>query len=373
MKKAMILFLALMITLTVVTSAQASMYNPDGYRMYVKTGNGLKLNLRESPEADARIIGKIPYGEAVIIYPQFLSDKWSHVQYGMLNGYVMKSFLVGHPPKPYVSPTAKPTSKPTATPQPKPEDILKQELDAARALGIVPVGMIDAGNVTWGELDEMITNAVRLKNRNASAQRMHVYLTRSEYQAANCGAAFDVVLRGVAAAEMYGALMDMGESNPAFNHSNDPFIADAADIALCQEYAGRAAAYDAADWRTLPLVFMVTTVIDNMDTISGKHILSLDHEQDFLPNNPLTRTDAILAIYRLYRSFNTHLGTVTVVHQRQANLRAAPSMQAEIIGKANPGSIYSVTKIEADGWYQIMLPNGKTAYIAAGMVSFEMQ
>lgn len=373
MKKPMSLVLILAIVLTIGTSALASMYNPDGYVMYVKTGNGLKLNLRESPDADARIIGKIPYGEAVSVYPQFLSDKWSHVQYSMLNGYVMKSFLVSKLPKPYVAPTAKPTPKPTVAPQIKPEDLLQQELNAARTLGLVPVGMIDAGNVTWGELDELLASAIRIKNKNMSAQRVHVYLSRSEYQNANCGAAFDVVLRGVAAAEMYGALMDMGESNPAFNHSNDPFIADVTDIALCQEYAGRASGYDAADWRTIPLITMVTTIIDNADTLSGLHVLSLDHEHDFLPNNPLTRTDAILAVYRLYRSFNTQLGTVTVVHQRQANLRAAPSMQAEIIGKADPGSVYGVIKIEAHGWYQIVLSNGKTAYIAAGMVSFEMQ
>lgn len=377
MKQVVSLILILAIMLTIGTPALASMYNPDGYVMYVKTGNGLKLNLRESPDANAKIIGKIPYGEAVSVYPKFLSDKWSHVQYGMLNGYVMKSFLVRNPPKPYVSPTPKPTTKPTpkptATPQPKPEELLQKELNAARALGLVPVGMIDAGNVTWGELNELLSNAIRLKNRNMSAQRMHVYLSRSEYEQANCGAAFDVVLRGVAAAEMYGALMDMGEQNPAFNHSNDPFIADVTDIALCQEYAGRASGYDAADWRTIPLINMVTTIIDNADTMSGMHVMSLDNEYDFLPNNPLTRTDAILAVYRLYRSFNTQLGTVTVVHQRQANLRAAPSMRAEIIGKADPGAVYGVIRIEADGWYQIVLPSGKTAYIAAGMVSFVMQ
>lgn len=373
MKKIMSLFLALVIMLGIGTAALASIYNPDGYVMYVKTGNGLKLNLRENPEDEAKIIGKIPYGEAVSIYPQFLSDTWSHVQYGMLNGYVKKSFLVNNPPKPYVVPTPKPTPKPIVTPQPKPEDLLHKELNAARTLGLVPVGMIDVGNVTWGELDELLTNAIRLKNRNTSAQRMHVYLSRSEYQQANCGAAFDVVLRGVAAAEMYGALMDMGEQNPAFNHSNDPFIADVTEIALCQEYAGRASGYDAADWRTIPLITMVTTIIDNADMMSGMHVLSLDKEYDFLPNNPLTRADAILAVYRLYRSFNTQLGTVTVVHQRQANLRAAPSMQAEIIGKADPGAVYGVIRIEADGWYQIVLPSGKTAYIAAGMVSFEMQ
>jgi uncharacterized protein YgiM (DUF1202 family) len=47
-------------------------------------------------------------------------------------------------------------------------------------------------------------------------------------------------------------------------------------------------------------------------------------------------------------------------------------MKAAIVGKADPGNVYEVVGIPADGWYQIMLPNGTTAYIAAGMVSFTM-
>jgi uncharacterized protein YgiM (DUF1202 family) len=47
-------------------------------------------------------------------------------------------------------------------------------------------------------------------------------------------------------------------------------------------------------------------------------------------------------------------------------------MKAAIVGKADPGNVYEVVGIPADGWYQIMLPNGTTACIAAGMVSFTM-
>jgi len=66
------------------------------------------------------------------------------------------------------------------------------------------------------------------------------------------------------------------------------------------------------------------------------------------------------------------MGTVLATHSRQANLRANPSMKAAIIGKADPGNVYVVVAIPSNGWYQIMLPNGTTAFIAAGMVSFTM-
>ena len=45
-------------------------------------------------------------------------------------------------------------------------------------------------------------------------------------------------------------------------------------------------------------------------------------------------------------------------------------MNAEIIGKADPGNVYEVVGIPSNGWYQIIAPNSRTAYIAAGMVSF---
>lgn len=100
--------------------------------------------------------------------------------------------------------------------------------------------------------------------------------------------------------------------------------------------------------------------------------MDIDAEHLFFPTHPLTRAEAILGVYRLYRSFHTGIGTVLVTHIRQANLRAEPSMKAAIIGKADPGNVYEVVGIPANGWYQIMLPNGSTAYIAAGMVSFTM-
>ena len=47
-------------------------------------------------------------------------------------------------------------------------------------------------------------------------------------------------------------------------------------------------------------------------------------------------------------------------------------MKAAIVGKADPGNVYEMVGIPASGWFQIMLPNGTTVYIAAGMVSFRM-
>jgi hypothetical protein len=228
------------------------------------------------------------------------------------------------------------------------------------------------GNCTWQELDGLITNAIRLKNKNPAAIRNHVYLTLADYQAANAGAQFNIVMRGVAAAEMYGALIDMGEMNPMASHANDPYIADAGNIDLCQQYAGVDLDPGSADWRALPMLDMVTVILDHVSGVSGKPVMTIDADHDFLATHALTRADAILAVSRLYHSLHTGIGMVTVTHYRQANLRAQPSMKAAIVGKVDPGAVYEVIDIPKEGWFHIQLPNGTTAYIAAGMVSFMM-
>jgi uncharacterized protein YgiM (DUF1202 family) len=375
MKRVICLLTALFL-MAAMLPATASIYDPDAIIMYVKTPDGNKLNMREEPDPNAKILTKIPYGAEVTVYSDILGMIWYHVQYGMFNGYVKTEFLTDRQPKPFITPTPKPTAKPTPTPTPtatpSPAELIAREIEAARSLGLVPQGMLSEGNVTWQELDGLLTNAVRLKSKNPGAIRSHVYLTLEEYQAANAGAQFNIVLRGLAAAEMYGALIDMGEENPRLNHSHDPYIADAADITMAQEYAGVVTTADSSDWRQLPLLDMVITVLDHADTTSGKPVLSIDAEHLFFPTHPLTRTDAILGVYRLYRSFHTGIGTVVVTPTRQANLRAEPSMKAAIVGKADPGNVYEVVGIPTNGWYQIMLPNGTTVYIAAGMVSFTM-
>ena len=369
MKKAISLLVAL-ILLASLLSVNASI-NVPSTAMYVKTANGKTLNLRESPDANAKVIAKIPYAAEVRVYSDFVGMVWYHVQYGMYNGYVKTEFLSDKKPKPFVTPTPKPTVKPAPTKTPSPEEQTAAEIAAAKALGLVPQGMASEGNVTWQELDQLLTNAIHLKNKDSKAVRSHVYLTLGEYQAANAGFDFNIVLRGVAAAELYGALIDMGENDPAFNHSHDPFVADSAAIALCQEHAGISSSA-AGDWRSLPMLDMVLTILDNVDTVSGKPVMALDADHEFLPNNPLTRTEIIQAVYRLYNSFYHFLGKVTVTHTRQANLRAQPSMDAAIVGKVNPGEVYDVVSIPKTSWYEIQLHNGKTAYIVAGMVAFEM-
>lgn len=388
MKKFVSLFTVLCL-LTALLPVAASMYDPDARTMYVKTPDGKSVNLREQPDSNATILDRIPYGAGVTVYSDFISKVWSHVQYGMLNGFVKTQYLTDAPPKPYPTPkptpkptskptakptkkpTAKPTAKPTPTLPPSPEDLIAREISMARSLGLVPPDMSSEGNCTWQELDALLTNAIRLKSKNPAMIRNHVYLTLEEYQAADVGAPFNIVLRGVAAAEMYGALIDMGDSDPAINHSNDPYIADTADIDLCQEYTGLVIT-DSADWRALSMLEMIIIVIDHADNNSGKAVLTLDADHQFLPTQALARMEAILGVYRLYHSYRANLGIVTVTHHRQANLRAKPSMKATIVGKVNPGAVYEVISIPKDGWFQIQLPNGDTAYIAAGMVSFAM-
>ncbi len=164
--------------------------------------------------------------------------------------------------------------------------------------------------------------------------------------------------------------MDMGEMDPALNHSNDPYIVDAADIDLAQQFAGRVTVPGSADWRDKSLLEMVITILDHTDGSTGKAVMEMDAEHEFMPTHPLTRADAIISVYRLYNSFYSYMGTVTVTHSRQANLRTEPSMKAAIIGKVNPQEVYPVVDIPNNGWYHIQLPDGKTCYIAAGMVSF---
>ncbi|NLG57871.1 MAG: SH3 domain-containing protein, partial [Clostridiales bacterium] len=210
MKKVLSLLFVL-ILLASLLPVTASINVPSS-TMYVKTANGKTLNLREQPDENAKVIAKIPYAAEVQVYSDFLGMVWYHVQYGMYNGYVKTEFLSETKPRPHVTPTPRPTVKPTPTRTPSPEEEAANEIAAAKALGLVPQGLTAEGNVTWQELDQLLTNAIRLKNKNSAAGRSHVYLSLAEYQAASAGFDFNIVLRGVAAAEMYGALIDMGES-----------------------------------------------------------------------------------------------------------------------------------------------------------------
>lgn len=64
------------------------------------------------------------------------------------------------------------------------------------------------------------------------------------------------------------------------------------------------------------------------------------------------------------------LGTVTVMSERGANVRAQSNTDAEIVEGVRPGQTFSVVSIAPNGWYEIALGDGRTGFIAPGMVSF---
>ena len=356
--------------------------------MYIKSGNGKSVNMREGPSTDTRAITSLPYGSGVIVFGDFESDQWLHVQYGMYNGYMMSKFLKDKEPAPFVPPTPKPTPIPTVRPTgmptyiptaaptatPSPEQRRANEIKEAQMLGIVPPGMKTNGAATWDDLNNLLTNVIRLKTRNPAAQRTHVYLTKEEYEASNAGAQYNMVLRGVAAAEMYGTLLDIGDDKHVNNLTNDPFIADYTDIRLAQQYAGRTAPYNPNDWRTKDLGELVLSVLDHTDARTGESVFSLDVEYKFYPTHPLTHEDAILAALRIYNSCSSYVGTVVVSHNRPVNLRKGPSTKHAIVGRADPGTSFSVVAIEKGGeWYKVLLPDGNTVYISGSMVAFYPQ
>ena len=225
MKRILSLVTALFL-LAALLPATASIYDPDAVIMYVVTPDGNKLNMREQPDPNAKVLTKNPYGAEVTVYSDFLGMVWYHIQYGMFNGYVKTEFLTDRHPKPFITPTpkptAKPTQKPTPTPTPSPAELIAREIQAARSLGLVPQGMLSEGNVSWQELDGLLTNAVRLKSKNSAAIRSHVYLTLEEYQAPV--SAPNIVRAVWRRRRMYTALIDMGDGNPALNHSHDPIL-----------------------------------------------------------------------------------------------------------------------------------------------------
>ncbi|XJZ26335.1 SH3 domain-containing protein [Bacillota bacterium Lsc_1132] len=59
--------------------------------------------------------------------------------------------------------------------------------------------------------------------------------------------------------------------------------------------------------------------------------------------------------------------TATIL-QNGTNLRKAPSLQADVIKRANEGDQFTITKVEKD-WYEVMLKDGEKAYVAGWIVS----
>ena len=150
-----------------------SKFLTDRMHMYIKSANGKSVNMREEPNANSKVVTSLPYGNAVIVFSDFVDDQWLHVQYGMYSGYMMSKFLTVKEPEPLVSPTPKPTLKPAPTPTlrptarptdpPTPEQRRANEILEAQKLGIVPQGMKTDGIATWDDLNNLLTNVVRLK------------------------------------------------------------------------------------------------------------------------------------------------------------------------------------------------------------------
>ena len=115
-----ILSLALLVAMLAALTVPAAMAE-DAYPMYVCTGNGRTLNLREAPNTNSKVLCQIPYGDEVWI--SYKVDKtWSYGHWAGQFGYMQTRFLV----------STKPTAKPVVTP--KPADQKTDEQKALEAL-----------------------------------------------------------------------------------------------------------------------------------------------------------------------------------------------------------------------------------------------
>ncbi len=115
MKKtvAMLLALALLVSACIMIPA-ASLAEP--LPMYVYTQNGKTVNVRSTPEKANNVIGRLAYGEKVMV--EFInSTGWGVVIYKGREAYVQARFLQDNPPGP----------KPTQSPKEKEEQELKTE------------------------------------------------------------------------------------------------------------------------------------------------------------------------------------------------------------------------------------------------------
>lgn len=104
MKKCICLILAL-ITVALIALPVIGLADEGGEYMYVKTGNGKTLNVRQEPKMGDNIIGSIAYGKKVRVYQYANGGKWALVEptdWSMSNpGWVMTSYLVPNNPGKY--------------------------------------------------------------------------------------------------------------------------------------------------------------------------------------------------------------------------------------------------------------------------------
>ena len=119
MKRLLTLMMAVLMLMSLLAPLTASAV----YEMYVYTSNGGRLNVREEPSANSKVVGHYDYGEMVPI-DHDLGNGWAEVVWGSVPAYVQTRYLVAAKPAP--APTKAPA---TATPKPtmSPEDVAAQE------------------------------------------------------------------------------------------------------------------------------------------------------------------------------------------------------------------------------------------------------
>ena len=119
MKKLISLMMALLMLIGLLVPLSASAV----YEMYVYTSNGGRLNVRDEPSSNGKVVGHYAYGEMVPV-DHDLGNGWSEVVWGSVPGFVQNRYLVA------IKPAATPTKAP-ATAAPKatlsPEDEAAQE------------------------------------------------------------------------------------------------------------------------------------------------------------------------------------------------------------------------------------------------------
>lgn len=98
MKKAIGLILAMMMLVTLVSSALSESQGTDMY-VYTKNGKVLRVRSTMSTKDDTNVIGTLAYGTKVVIYG--VVNGWAIIDYCDTTGYIMYRFLTRQKPAPY--------------------------------------------------------------------------------------------------------------------------------------------------------------------------------------------------------------------------------------------------------------------------------
>jgi uncharacterized protein YgiM (DUF1202 family) len=101
----LIAVVALLATMFVAFTTTASA----AYIVYSRCWNGKALNLREGPGKDYPVIGKIPYGDQILVVGEN-SPGWLECTDA---GWVQANLTSATKPDPYVPPVPQPTAKPS--------------------------------------------------------------------------------------------------------------------------------------------------------------------------------------------------------------------------------------------------------------------